>query len=101
MGLPHANPWREGTRFLTHTMLLMMFLSQTLPSRGAVAIWQVFTTVMAAGVAMTVIVCGYTLTNYVPTLNSLLMGVGIVEACRLALAAMLLRVHQSENLATL
>lgn len=56
---------------------------------------------MAAGVAMTVIVCGYTLQNYVPDLKSLLMGVGIVEVCRLVLAAMLLRVHQAENLATL
>ncbi len=58
-----------------------------------------------AGITITAMVCGaYVMADdfhYLPDLHSLLLGGGIVEGCRMALAALLLRAHQPENLATL
>ena len=75
---------------------------KVIPSRGGLAIWQLLATVISSSVALIVLSVGYVGSSaYMPSPESLLLGTGLVEACRLVLAVILYFVHDSENLATL
>jgi len=76
-------------------------MMKALPSRGGLVLWQLLVTVISSLVALIVISTGYSSATSIPSLDSLLLGTGLVEACRLFLSVVLYYVHKAENLATM
>eukprot|EP00798_Chlamydomonas_sp_ICE-L_P008794 gene8794-33663_t len=83
----------------THLLGLLAF--QTLPSREIVSIWQMCNVLIGSFVAFLVIILGYSSANTIPSIESLVVGSGIVEGIRLVFMVALWFVHGKENLATL